>query len=149
MRLADMLRFNEIPYRAARVLEQAMDDGHVEADSEVYEKLANCWIQARDFDEAIAPLTRAAELSDNGDLFARLGQVQVQREQWAEAVSGLQQALEKGDLDDPGQVHLLMGVALFNLDRTREAREAFQRAARSEDQRNMARDYIRLIDSKR
>lgn len=148
-RLSDMLRFNEIPYRAARVLKQAMDDGHVESDSENYEKLANAWIQARDFEEAIPPLTRAAELSDTGDLFMRLGQVQVQREGWSEAVEALEQALEKGDLEDPGQTNLLMGIALFNLDRVNEAREYFQRAARSEEQREMARDYIRLIDSKR
>jgi tetratricopeptide (TPR) repeat protein len=149
IRLADMLRFNEIPYRAARVLEQAIEDGNIEADSEVYEKLANCWIQARDFNEAIPPLTRAAELADNGDLFVRLGQVQIQQENWAEAARALQQGLEKGDVEDVGQAHLMMGIATFNLDRLREAREWFQRAARSGEQREMARDYIRLIDSKR
>ncbi|HET6628858.1 MAG TPA: tetratricopeptide repeat protein [Woeseiaceae bacterium] len=148
-RLSDMLRFNDIPYRAARVLKRALENENVEADSETYEKLANAWIQARDFDEAIPPLTRAAELSDNGDLFMRLGQVQIQREQWQEAVDALQEALNKGDLEDPGQANLLMGIALFNLERLSDAREYFQRAARSEEHRGMASDYIKLIDSKR
>ncbi|HEX2140531.1 MAG TPA: tetratricopeptide repeat protein [Woeseiaceae bacterium] len=148
-RLSDMLRFNDIPYRAARVLKEAMDEGLVESDSETYEKLANAWIQARDFEEAIPPLTRAAEMSDSGDLFLRLGQVQIQREEWQEALSALQQAVEKGDLEDPGQANLFMGIALFNLDRLGDARQAFERAARSEEQREMARDYIALIDSKR
>lgn len=148
-RLSDMLRFNDIPYRAARVLQQAMEEDQVESDSETYEKLANAWIQARDFDEAIPPLTRAAELSDNGDLFMRLGQVQIQREQWQEAANALQQALQKGDLEDPGQTNLLMGIALFNLDRLGDARQYFQRASRSDEHGDMARDYIKLIDSKR
>ncbi len=148
-RLSDMLRFNEIPYRAARVLQQALDDGKVEADSETYEKLANAWIQARDFDEAIPPLTRAAQLSDDGNLFMRLGQVQVQREDWQEAVDVLQEAINKGDLEDPGQANLLLGIAYFNLDRLGDAREYFQRATRSAQHREMAGDYIRLIDSKR
>jgi tetratricopeptide (TPR) repeat protein len=148
-RLSDMLRFNDIPYRAARVLKTAMDDEKVEADSETYEKLANAWIQARDFDEAIPPLTRAAELADNGDLFMRLGQVQIQREEWQEAADALQEAIEKGDLEDPGQTNLLMGIALFNLDRLGDAREYFQRATRSEQQREMASDYVKLIDSRR
>ncbi|HET6630419.1 MAG TPA: tetratricopeptide repeat protein [Woeseiaceae bacterium] len=147
-RLSDMLRFNEIPYRAARVLKTAMENENVEADSETYEKLANAWIQARDFDEAIPPLTRAAELSDNGDLYLRLAQVQIQREEWQNAVDALQEAMNKGDLEDPGQANLLMGIALFNLDRLRDAREYFQRATRSEEQRDMASDYIKLIDSK-
>jgi Tfp pilus assembly protein PilF len=148
-RLSDMLRFNDIPYRAARVLQDAMENDQVEADSETYEKLANAWIQARDFEEAIPPLTRAAELSDSGDLFMRLGQVQIQREQWQEAADALQQGLQKGDLEDAGQANLLMGIALFNLDRLGDARQYFQRASRSEQHGDMARDYIKLIDSKR
>lgn len=147
VRLSDMLRFNEIPFRAARVLEQAMEEGHVEKTSENYEKLANCWIQARDFKEAIPPLGRAAEMSDDGNLYMRLGQVQVQREQWVEAERALRSAIDKGGLDDENQTHLLMGISLFNQEKLREAREAFQRV-RSGDQRDMAQDYIKLIDRK-
>ncbi len=148
-RLSDMLRFNDIPYRAARVLAEAMESDKVATDSNTYEKLANAWIQARDFDEAIPPLTRAAELSNNGNLFVRLGQVQIQQERWQEAADALQEAMQKGGLEDPGQANLLMGIALFNLDRLRDAREYFQRATRSREHADMAGDYIKLIDSKR
>lgn len=148
IRLADMLRFNEIPYRAARVLEKAIDDGNVKPDSKVYERLADCWIQARDFDEAIPPLERAAEMSDNGELYVRLGQVQVQREEWSDAVAALQNGIEKGGLEDEGQAQVLMGIALFNQKKLQDAREWFQRASRSEKHRDLARDYVRLIDSR-
>jgi tetratricopeptide (TPR) repeat protein len=146
IRLSDMLRFNEIPYRAARVLEQAMEDGHVKKTSENYEKLANCWIQARDFNEAIPPLERAAEMSDEGNLYLRLGQVYVQREQWSEAEGALRNALDKGSLDDENQTNLLMGISLFNQDKLRDARQWFQRVRG--DQRSMAQDYVKLIDRK-
>lgn len=149
VRLSDMLRFNEIPFRAARVLEQAMEDGHVAKTSENYERLANCWIQARDFNEAIPPLRRAAEMSNNGDLFMRLGQVHIQREQWAEAERALRQGLDKGNLDDEGQTNLLMGIAIFNQERLGDAREWFNRASRDPEQRDIARNYIKLIDQKR
>lgn len=148
VRLADMLRFNEIPYRAARVLEKAIEDGNVKADSEIYEKLADCWIQARDFEEAIPPLGRAAGMSENGELFLRLGQVQVQREEWSAAVEALQNALDKGGLEDAGQAQVLMGISLFNQKKLQDARDWFQRASRSEKHRDLARDYIRLIDSR-
>lgn len=148
VRLSDMLRFNEIPYRAARVLEEAMEQGKVAKTSENYERLANCWIQARDFNEAIPPLRRAAEMSNNGDLFMRLGQVHVQREQWPEAERALRQGMDKGNLDDEGQTYLLMGIAVFNQDRLRDSREWFVRAARFPQQRDMAQDYVKLIDTK-
>lgn len=144
-RLSGMLRFNDIPYRAARVLQQALENKNVEANSKNYEKLADAWIQARDYDEAIPPLLRAAELSRNGDLFMRLGQVQIQRKQWPEAVEALQQALKKGGLEDTGEANLLLGIALFNQDRLGDALKYFQHAARSEKHDDMASDYIKLI----
>ncbi|MEX2122474.1 MAG: tetratricopeptide repeat protein [Woeseia sp.] len=149
VRLAEMLRFNDIPYRAARVLEKAIADDKVKGSADIYEKLANAWIQARDFDKAIPPLERAAGISDNGDLYTRLGQVQVQREEWAEAVAALQNGIDKGGLDDPGNANLLMGIALFNQKKLQDAREWFQRASRSEQHRKMAASYIQLIDSRR
>lgn len=149
LRLSDMLRFNEVPFRAARVLEQAIEDGHVKPSSEVYERLANCWIQARDFEEAIPPLQRAAQMSNNGDLFMRLGQVHVQREQWDDAEQALRQAMDKGNLDDEGQTYLLMGISVFNQDNMNGAREWFVRASRFAQQREMSQDYIKLIDAKR
>ena len=149
VRLADMLRFNDIPYRAARVLEKAIDDGKVKGSAEIYEKLANAWIQARDFDSAIPSLERAAGMAENGDLYARLGQVQIQREEWDEAVAALQKGIDKGELDDPGNAHLLMGIALFNQKNLGDAREWFQRASRSEKHQKMAASYIQLIDSRR
>ena len=148
MRLADMLRFNNIPFRAARVLEKAIDDGHVKANEEVYEKLANAWIQARDFEQAIPPLKRAAGMSDNGDLYAQLGQVQIQREEWGDAVAALQDGIDKGGLKDPGNSHLLMGIALFNQKKLKDARTWFQRASRSQKHQKMAAGYIQLIDSR-
>lgn len=149
VRLADMLRFNDIPYRAARVLEKAIADGNVTVNAEVYEKLANAWIQTGDFDKAIPPLGRAAGMAKNGDLYARLGQVQVQREEWDEAVSALQKGIDKGGLNDPGNAELLMGIALFNQKKLGDARGWFQRASRSDKHRKTAASYIRIIDSQR
>jgi tetratricopeptide (TPR) repeat protein len=147
VRLVDMLRFNEIPYRAARVLDKAIDDGNVKPNAEIYERLADCWIQARDFDEAIPPLERAAGMAGNGELYVRLGQVQVQREEWEAAVAALQDGIDKGGLKDEGQAHILMGIALFNQKKLADARTWFQRATRSEKHRDLASDYIKLIDT--
>jgi len=149
VRLADMLRFNDIPFRSARVIEKAIEDGNITANAEIYEKLANAWIQAGDYEKAIPPLERAARMSDTGDLYARLGQVQVQREEWAAAVAALQSGIDKGRLDDTGNAELLMGIALLNQKKLGEARGWFERASRSDKQRKMALSYMQLIDSRR
>ncbi|HEX7035896.1 MAG TPA: tetratricopeptide repeat protein [Pseudomonadales bacterium] len=147
-RLADLLRFTEIPERCARILQRGLEDDKVEADADLYEKLANCWISAREFDEAIPPLERAAELSDNGDLFVRLAEVHLQREDWGAVVAALRKAVDKGDLKDTPYAELLMGIALYNQEELSEARRWFLRAAKSDERRKTANDYIRVIDSK-
>ena len=67
-RYVDLLLFDDLPYRGARVLEDALERQAVSlVDAAVYEKLANCRIAAREFERAVAPLQRAAELSGSGE----------------------------------------------------------------------------------
>lgn len=146
-RLADLLLMNGIPYRAARVLETAIAGNLFEADTRTFEKLADCWIASGEYDKAIAPLERAAKLADDGDLFVRLGEVHIQREEWPAAAEALQHGIDKGDLTDTGKAELMMGVALLNQQEIGEARGWFQRAARSPNQRRTARSYLQVIDA--
>jgi tetratricopeptide (TPR) repeat protein len=146
-RLADLLMFNDVPYRGATVLETAIQNKTVNPDDKLYEKLANCWIAAAEYDRAIAPLQRAAELANTGDLFVRLGEVQVQREDWPGAIAALQRGIDKGQLRDTGNAQLMMGLALFNQKNYREAREWFNRSRTSEKHRKLSTDYIALIDA--
>jgi tetratricopeptide (TPR) repeat protein len=146
-RLADLLVYNEIPYRGGQILEQAIAAGKMKPDAALYEKLANCWMAAGEFDKSVPPLTRAAELATTGDLFVRLGEVQVQREDWAAAQSALERGLNKGGLRDQGYAQLYMGIVLLKQDKPGEAREWFVRASRSEKHRRQAEGYLQYLDS--
>jgi tetratricopeptide (TPR) repeat protein len=148
MRLADLLMFNDVPYRGGMILEEAIAEGEVARSRQSYEKLANCWIAAREFDKAVEPLETAAGLASNGDLFVRLGEVHLQRENWGGAVSALQQALNKGGLRDTRNAQYLLGVSLFNQERYEDARTQFERAAQSQQIGDSARSYLLLIDSR-
>ena len=146
-RLADLLVYNEIPYRGGQILEQAIADGKMKTDAALYEKLANCWMAAGEFDKSVPPLTRAAELANTGDLYVRLGEVHVQREDWAAAQGALEKGLGKGSLRDQAYAQLYMGISLLEQEKPREAREWFQRARSSERHRRQADGYIAFIDS--
>ncbi|HEY5565775.1 MAG TPA: hypothetical protein VIM81_00835, partial [Gammaproteobacteria bacterium] len=147
-RLADLLVYNNIPYRGAQILEKGIEDQTLERDAALYEKLANCWIGAGEMDKALPPLERAAQLADDGNLYVRLAEVHTQREDWPAAATALQSALGKGGLRDTQGGQLLMGVVLYNQEQYREARTWFERARTSERHRNMAGTYIQAIDSR-
>jgi len=146
-RLADLLMFNDVPYRCAQVLESAIEKKMVAVDEKLYEKLANCWIAAAELEKAIPPLQRAAESASTGDAFVRLGEVQVQREQWEAAQAALERGIQKGQLKDAPTAQLLMGISLYNQKKLKEAKDWFVRARGAEKYRQMATGYIQLIDS--
>jgi tetratricopeptide (TPR) repeat protein len=146
-RLADLLLFNDVPYRGAQVLEGAIEKRAVSLDEKLYEKLANCWIAAGEFDKSVAPLTRAAELAPNGDMFVRLGEVQVQREDWPAAIAAIQRGVDKGELRDPGNAQLMLGIAHYNQKNYADARPFFQRARQSDRHRQVAESYLQAIEA--
>jgi tetratricopeptide (TPR) repeat protein len=146
-RLADLLLFNDVPYRGAQVLESAIEKKIVNLDDKLYEKLANCWIAAGDFDKSLAPLQRAAEMSSTGDMFIRLGEVQVQREDWPAAINAVQRGVEKGQLKDPANAQLMLGIAHYSQKDYSAARPFFQRARQSDRHRQIADSYLQAIEA--
>lgn len=145
-RLAQLLLFLELPYRAALVMERGLGDEIVERDEEAFEMLSNSWIAAREFDKAVDPLEEGAALSENGDLYIRLAQVHLQREKWAAAAGALRNALEKGGLRNPGDAKLLMGIAYYSQKRPERARTWFARARGHAATRKEADVWIKHID---
>jgi tetratricopeptide (TPR) repeat protein len=145
-RLAQMYLFHDLPFRAATVLDRAIEEEKVESDTKALELLGNSWLAAREYDRALAPLERAAEVSEDGELFLRLGRVYIQREEWEKAAESLNRALEKGNLEEVGNVHLLLGIAVYNQKRLDRARRSFVRALDFEESNKNAEQWLRVID---
>ena len=148
-RLADLLLFNDVPYRGAQVLETAMEKKIVTLDDKLYDKLANCWIAAGELDKSIEPLTKAAELAASGDGFVRLGEAHVQRDDWPAAIAAIQRGIDKGQLKDPGRAQLMLGIAHFNRKEYETAAPFFNRARQSDQHRPMADSYLKAIEAQR
>ena len=80
------------------------------------------------------------------DLYVRLGQVLVQREDWSAAAEELAKALDKGGLEDEGKAKLLRAIALYNDGRVDEARSWFERAAEHPSTREAGTGWIAHIE---
>jgi tetratricopeptide (TPR) repeat protein len=144
-RLTQLLLATDLPYPAAQLLERALREKQLREDANAFELLSTAWIQARDFDKAIAPLRKAAELSTDGKLYIRLAQVYLQREELAEAEASLRSALDKGGLPSPGDAQLLMGIAVFGQKRPEEALTWFARAREHAVTRDEAEIWVKHV----
>ena len=141
-RLARTFLFHQLPYPAARVLERGLEEGRIDPERGVLELLGNSWIAAREYENSIEPLQRAADLSEDGRLYLRLGQVRVRREDWKAATALIQKAIEKGGLRDIGKAQMLLGISYFGDDRQKLARRAFRQAREHESTRTDANAWL-------
>lgn len=146
VQMAQLFLYHEVPYKGAALLEKGLEDGRIKPTADNWELLANSWIHAREYPRSEDPLARAAKLSDDGELYLRLGEVYVAGERWKEAGQALRQALAKGELDDPGQAHLLLGIAQFQSGQVGPSRQSFTRATQHEDSRRAARQWLRHLE---
>jgi tetratricopeptide (TPR) repeat protein len=147
--LARLLYLNRLPFECAEVVEESIAKNAVAADADAYQLLANCYLAARESDEALAPLARAAELSPDGDMDLLLGQLRLQREEYAAALEALEQALAKAKPEKRGQVQLLIGVAQLGAERFDEAERSFRAAQGDEKVRRAAESYLKFVQEQR
>lgn len=146
MRLAQGYVYHGLPYPAATMIEHELAAGRLEESPEHYEMLANSWIGAREYDRALPPLQKAAQLADTGTFYVRLGQVHMQREEWNDAAKYLARAIRRGDLAEKrGSAQVLLGISLYNDGQLVAAQKSFQQAAGIERNRAEAERWLEHI----
>jgi tetratricopeptide (TPR) repeat protein len=146
--LAQLYLYHSLPYWAGLVLEKAREDEFIDDDAIYWEMLANSWLLAREFDRALIPLQTGAELSEKGNLYARLGQLYLEREQWVEAAEALNSAIERGGLSDEGTTHLLLAISYYHQKKYSNSTRHLKAARLSENEtvRKSAGQWMLLVE---
>jgi len=145
--LANLYLLHGLPYKAAVLLESEMNDEIVDANERNLRLLSQAWYQAREDQKAIPPLERAAALTNEGDLYIRLGQAHINLEQWSEASAALQKGIQIGGLKRNDTANIMLGMALFNQKRLEQARRAFEKAASDNRSKRAAVQWMAYVDS--
>jgi len=145
--LANLYLLHGLPYKAAVLLEKEIKDEVVEANERNLRLLSQAWYVAREDEKAIPPLRRAAELSNDGELYVRLAQAYINLEQWGDAAEAVQQALKLGGIKRNDTANIMLGMALFNQKRLEQARRAFMLAAEDNRSKRAATQWVAYVDS--
>ncbi|WP_341937357.1 tetratricopeptide repeat protein [Marinimicrobium sp. C2-29] len=140
--LASMFLDREVPYKAAKILNKGIyEDEYIEPTSKNLELLANSWSLARETDKAMEEMEKAAEKSDDGDLFARLSALYMLEERYDDSIEAGEEALDKG-VDRSDQVYLRMGTAYVNMGDYDQAIETLEKAAKDKRSADSAKQWI-------
>lgn len=145
--LAQAMLMKDIPYKAAEVLLQGIKAGTVKESARNLSLLADALMLAREYDQALNVMEKAAGTSGAAADYYKLAQIYTERQQWQKALDNITQALNKGGLNDEHQAYILQGLVLFNMERFGKAREAFKQASRYPQAEKMAQQWLNYIDN--
>jgi tetratricopeptide (TPR) repeat protein len=140
---------NGLPYEASQLLEKGIKKKVMKKNRKNQELLANAFIQAKEYDKALAPLENAAKLSKDGKLYALKARLFLEKEKFKEAVALFDKALGKGLKEkDKGQVYVEKAVALIQVGDYKTALNSLDKASRFKESKKLAlswRSYIEKL----
>lgn len=145
VRLSQSLVVQGIPWQGALVMRRGLERETIESDAASWRLLASTLLAARENQQALEPLARAAELAEDGQGYLQLGQVLLQAERWEEALGAFEKALGRGGLERPAQAHLGAGVAAYQQKRLSRARSELARALSDDTVGTFARQWLDFV----
>ncbi|MEL7537648.1 MAG: hypothetical protein AAFM91_11425 [Pseudomonadota bacterium] len=146
---AQLLLQQEVPFKAAKVIDAGMEAGTITATAKNFRLLSQAWSLAQEDQKAIAPLTRAAELSDDGELYVRLAVNYLNLDRYDDCVKAGQSGLAKGGVKNPMDARMTIGQCLYNQEKYQTALREFRRvnAEGRESDKKLAAQWVRVINS--
>ena len=147
--LSQLYYYHQMPYKAAAIMQKAMDAGKLPEDERNLTFLAQSWNSAKETEKAIPVMLAAAKLSESGELYAQLGQMYLSMDKWEQAIAASQQAIEKGSLRNEGMSHLVIGMAKFNVGEYNEALNQLAKAQEYDGSRGMAKQWSKFVEGER
>ncbi len=150
--LGGLLLQEQVPWRAAQVLAQGIEDGIVEKSAKNLQSLGQAWQLAQEVEKAIPVYEDAAKLSDDGKIYERLAQVYLDDDQFEKCVTASESALDKGGLRKEQQAFIVKGMCQFNDEKLPAARKSFvscrniSRQEEDSSNQRMCQQWITYID---
>jgi tetratricopeptide (TPR) repeat protein len=110
--LSQLYSMNNIPIKAAKILEKHVKSGLVKKDERMLTSIASSYQQSREFKESADYYGQAALFASSPDLYQKQGMTYYAIEKYSDSIAALQKALDGGS-DKKGAIHLAMMQANF------------------------------------
>ena len=147
--MSQLYMYHEAPYWASVVLEKGIKAGTIEKNKKNYENLAQARINAQDMRQSLKPLATAAEMSKDGELYKKLGQVYMQLDDYKNGAKFLGLALKKGGLKRRDSVAVYQGMCYFNIGQLNNSKKSFEISAKDKRSRKQARKWIYYLSKEK
>ena len=149
MTLAQLYQFHGAPFKAAKLLDEAIEKGNVVAQEKSLDLLSRAYLGAKETMQAIKTLQQLTELADEGKYDALLAQTYLNAEKWQQAINAANQAITKSKGEESvaylGNMYLAKGMANFNLKEFDASLQAFELAEKLPKIKKTAQQWAKYV----
>jgi Uncharacterized enzyme of heme biosynthesis len=149
LQLARLYLSEELPYRAATLLQKKISEGVVSGERENLELLADSWLLARENDQAAKMFMQLAEMTRDPEIYYKLGHIYFTQEKWEAAGKALESAVSNGNLPDKPGAYLLLGISAYHNNENSRAAQALNRALRHDRTKQQAEWWLNKLERRR
>jgi len=149
--LSNLYSNNDVPFKAAQILQKGIEDGIVEANTKHWTMTADAWYAAEEMEDALHAYEQAGKKSDDGEIDLRRAYILVDMERWDEAAVAVKAALDKGGFSErkTGDAYVIQGMSEFNLGNYDQARTAWNQATRYPRAKKPAQQWLNHMREER
>jgi len=151
MYLSNLYSNNNVPYKAAAVLQKGIEDGLVESNKRHWTMIADAWYAAEEMENSLAAYEKAGHASDDGEIDLRRAYILVDMERWSEASEAVSAALDKGGFTErkTGDAYVILGMSEYNLGNYNKASTAWGRASKYPKVKKSAQQWMNHMREER
>ena len=143
--LASLEMSQENPFHASEIMKKGFASGALKKNLKNYRLYSQALYAAREYDNALNPLSKAAKLASDGKLYNQLGQSYIALNRWREAEAAFSSASKKGKLTNSGQTLISKGLTQFEQKKFKAAEATFVRAQKYEKVSKTASNWIKYV----
>ena len=125
--LSQLLFMFENPRKAARVIEDGLNQGVVKKEEKTLKAAAQYWHASKELERAKPYYEQAAQKSKEGEIYIFLGQVHFSLDEFDEAEEAIRLGIKKGKLKDEAAAYMLLGQINFENQKWEPAIESFRK----------------------
>tara|TARA_R110002074_G_scaffold326526_3_gene496884 strand:- start:3163 stop:4422 length:1260 start_codon:yes stop_codon:yes gene_type:complete len=142
--LASLYSQNDVPYKAAVLLEKHIDSGLVTRDDKNLSSLANAWHASQHIDKAAKYYGELAKMTNSAKHYSKQGMLLKQDEQFKAAIVALNKALDLG-AKNKGRLQMSIAESHFYLEEYKQAYKAINLAMKDPKTKKSAKGWVDFI----
>ena len=148
LNIANLYLANSLPFEASQIIQQGLKQKILKPNRKNFELLANTLIHAKEYHAAINPLDRAAQMSQDGKLYALKARILLEQGKYEPALNDFDKAIQKGlTLNHRGRVLLEKGITQIQMGRIEEAGNTIQKASAYKSVASSAENWQKYLQT--